>query len=225
MKKCLLLNPGLVEYGSAWDLQKRLFHERSNNRIPDTLIILQHPPTYTFGRRSLKEQPAFDEDSKSEISLYRVDRGGGATYHGPGQVIAYPIFGLRSYTQDYYTYLRMLEDVTINTLRDFGISAERVKDYTGVWVDGKKIGSIGVRIIRGITMHGLSLNVNNDITPFKRIIPCNIHGVEMTSMTQISGNTLNMKEVEMSLVNNFSKVFDIEVSQIHVDNEYSNDVK
>ena len=211
MKKCQLLNPGLVEYGRAWDLQKRLFHERFNNKIPDTLIILQHPPAYTFGRRSINDQPSFDEDSRSDIPSYRVDRGGGATYHGPGQVIAYPIFGLRSYTQDYYTYLRMLEDVTINTLRDFGISAERVKDYTGVWVDGKKIVSIGVRIIRGITMHGLSLNVNNDLTPFKKIIPCNIHGVEMTSMAEISNCTLSLKDVEMGLVNNFVKVFDLDI--------------
>lgn len=211
MRKCRLLNPGLVEYGSAWDLQKRLFDERCNNKIPDTLIILQHPPTYTFGRRSLKDQPAFDENSSSDVSSYRVDRGGGATYHGPGQVIAYPVFRLRSYTEDYYTYLRMLEEVTMDTLRDFGISAERVKDYTGVWVNGKKIGSIGVRIIRGITMHGLSLNVNNDLTPFKRIIPCNIHGVEMTSMSEISSCTFSMQEVEMGLVNNFAKVFDLDI--------------
>ena len=211
MKKCQLLNPGLVEYGRAWDLQKRLFHERFSNKIPDTLIILQHPPVYTFGRRTINDQLSFDEDTRSDISSYRVDRGGGATYHGPGQVIAYPIFGLRSYTQDYYTYLRMLEDVTINTLRDFGISAERVKDYTGVWVDGKKIVSIGVRIIRGITMHGLSLNVNNDLTPFKKIIPCNIHGVEMTSMSEIASSTLSMQEVEMGLVTNFAKVFDLDI--------------
>ncbi|HZX48708.1 MAG TPA: lipoyl(octanoyl) transferase LipB [Nitrospirota bacterium] len=192
-------------------MQKRLFHERFSNKIPDTLIILQHPPVYTFGRRTINDQLSFDEDTRSDISSYRVDRGGGATYHGPGQVIAYPIFGLRSYTQDYYTYLRMLEDVTINTLRDFGISAERVKDYTGVWVDGKKIVSIGVRIIRGITMHGLSLNVNNDLTPFKKIIPCNIHGVEMTSMSEIASSTLSMQEVEMGLVTNFAKVFDLDI--------------
>lgn len=225
MKKCLLLNPGLVEYGSAWDLQKRLFHERSIGMVSDTLILLQHPPTYTLGRRSLPVQPVLDDNCGNGIPIYRVDRGGGATYHGPGQVVAYPILGLRSYTLDYYNYLRLLEDVIIHTLSDFNITSDRVDGFTGVWVDGKKVGSIGIRIIRGITMHGLSLNVNNDLTPFRKIIPCNIHGVEMTSMTQISGNTLNIKEVEMSLVNNFSKVFDIEVSQIHVDNEYSNDVK
>jgi len=225
VKKCLLLNPGSVEYGSAWNLQKRLFHERYIGMVSDTLIMLQHPPTYTLGRRSLSVQPVLDDNCGSVIPIYRVDRGGGATYHGPGQVVAYPILGLRSYTLDYYNYLRLLEDVIINTLSDFNIISERVDGFTGVWVDGKKVGSIGIRIIRGITMHGFSLNVNNDLTPFRKIIPCNIHGVEMTSMTQISGNFLNIGEVEMSLVNNFSKVFDIEVFQIHVDNEYSNVVK
>ena len=211
MKKCLLLKPGLVEYGRAWDLQKRLFDERVNNRMPDTLIVLQHPPTYTFGRRSNEYQPAFNKHYNNDIALYRVDRGGGPTYHGPGQLVAYPILGLRSYTPDYYNYLRMLEDVTILTLGDYGIRAERVRNYTGVWVDGKKISSIGVRIIKGITMHGLSLNVNNDLSPFDWIIPCNMTGVVMTSMSEILNNTLSMQKVETDLVNNFAKVFDLDI--------------
>src|SRR3989337_2316036 len=111
VRRCLLLNPGMVEYGRAWDLQKRLFHERSHDRITDTLILLQHPPTYTFGRRSLPKQPVFEEEYDTGIPVYHVNRGGGATYHGPGQVIAYPILRLSSYTHDYYIYLRMLEDM------------------------------------------------------------------------------------------------------------------
>lgn len=200
-----------MEYGRAWDLQKRLFDERVNNRMPDMLIVLQHPPTYTFGRRSSEHQPAFNKYYSNDIASYRVDRGGGPTYHGPGQLVAYPILGLRSYTPDYYNYLRMLEGVTILTLGDYGIRAERVRNYTGVWVDGKKISSIGVRIIKGITMHGLSLNVNNDLSPFDGIIPCNIAGVVMTSMSEILSNTLSMQKVETDLVNNFAKVFDLDI--------------
>ncbi len=209
MKKCLLLKPGLVEYGRAWDIQKWLFHERSIDAVSDTLIVIQHPPAYTLGRRSL---PVYYDCDSSKIPFYRVDRGGGATYHGPGQAVAYPILGLKSYASDYCSYLRMLEDVIINTLSDFNISSERLSGLTGVWTGEKKIGSIGVRIIRGITMHGFSLNVNNDLTPFSRIIPCNIQGVEMTSMHEITGAALSMKEVEDSLINNFVKVFDVEMS-------------
>ncbi|MBI5756598.1 MAG: lipoyl(octanoyl) transferase LipB [Nitrospirae bacterium] len=211
MRRCLLLNPGMVEYGRAWDLQKRLFLERSHDRITDTLILLQHPPTYTFGRRSLPEQPALQEEYDPKIAFYRVDRGGGATYHGPGQVIAYPILELRTYTHDFYTYLRMLEDVIMDTLTDFNISSERVWGYTGVWADGKKIGSIGVRIVRGFTMHGLSLNVNNDLAPFSKIVPCNIHGVEITSMSKILSTTLSIPEVEISLSHNFGRVFNVDM--------------
>ncbi|MCC7202204.1 MAG: lipoyl(octanoyl) transferase LipB [Nitrospirae bacterium] len=202
----------MVEYGRAWSLQKRLFDERLNNKMPDVLIIIEHPPTYTFGRRSIMKQREFSEDIR-EAASFDVDRGGGATYHGPGQLVAYPILGLRSYTQDYHNYLRMLEEVIILTLEDFGIMAERARNFTGVWVDGKKISSIGVRIIKGITMHGLSLNINNDLTPFNRIIPCNIHGVEITSMSEIAGTELSMLEVEENFVDNFSSVFEVEMGE------------
>ncbi len=193
-------------------MQRRLFHERSAGIVPDTLIILQHHPAYTLGRRSLPFQPAPDDEVCNGIPVYRVDRGGGATYHGPGQVVAYPVLGLRSYTPDYYSYLRMLEEVIILTLSDFSIVSERLSGFTGVWAGGRKIASIGVRIVRGITMHGFSLNVNNDLTPFRNIIPCNIHAVQMTSMTEISGLELIMPEVEKCLVNNFARVFGVEMS-------------
>lgn len=195
-------------------MQKRLFHERSIGIASDTLIMLEHLPAYTLGRRSLPVQPALDESGSNRIPVYRVDRGGGATYHGPGQAVAYPVLGLRSYTSDYYSYLRMLEEVIIHTLSDFNIASVRVHGFTGVWVENKKIASIGVRIIRGITMHGFSLNVNNDLSPFKKIIPCNIHGVQMTSMSQISGLAFSMPEVEESLMNHFASVFDVEMSAL-----------
>lgn len=200
-----------MEYGKAWRLQKELFHARSREEIIDTLILLQHPPTYTFGRRSQQGQPILEEKSGEGVSVYWVDRGGGATYHGPGQIVGYPIIGLKLYTTDFHTYLRMLEDVLIGTLKDFNIEAQRLKCYTGVWVDGEKIGSIGVRIIKGFTMHGFSLNVNNDLSPFNKIISCNIKGVKMTSMSRILETSLKISEVEDKLERYFSSVFDVEM--------------
>ncbi len=213
MRRCKLLRPGLVEYGKAWDIQREIFSARSNDKTDDTLIILQHPPTYTFGRTSKAEQPLLKENDPN-AAVYFTDRGGGATYHGPGQIVVYPIIGIKSYTSDYHTYLRMLEDVMIKTLADFRINSQRKKGFTGVWVDEKKIGCIGVRIIRDFTMHGFSLNVNNDLAPFDNIIPCDIKGVKMISMkeilgTEIPGSELNISAVEERLLTNFSEVFEV----------------
>lgn len=209
MKRCHLLNLGLVEYGKAWEMQKDIFHARSRDEILDTLILLQHPPTYTFGRRSQTGQPVLEQKGLQEVSIYWVDRGGGATYHGPGQIVCYPLMGLKSYTSDFHVYLRMLEDVMIRTLTNFKINAQRMKGYTGVWVDGEKIGSLGVRIIKGFTMHGFSLNVNNDLTPFGKIVPCNIKDVKMTSMSRILGIQLNISDVESRLIHHFARVFNV----------------
>ena len=219
MRRCKLLQPGLVEFGKAWDIQKELFSARTNNEIDDTLIILQHPPTYTFGRTSEVEQPVLKENDPDAPAVYFTDRGGGATYHGPGQIVGYPIIGIKSYTSDYHTYLRMLEDVMIKTLADFQINSQRKKGFTGVWVDEKKIGCIGVRIIRDFTMHGFSLNANNDLAPFDNIIPCNIKGVKMTSMKEVlgkgilgtknPGSELNILAVEECLLKKYSEVFKV----------------
>ena len=218
-----------MEYGKAWEIQREFFHKRSQSEIIDTLLILQHPPTYTFGRRTICHpelvsgslmMPAEEilkqvqNDSGHDqvcAAIFHVDRGGGATYHGPGQLVGYPIIELKSYTTDFHTYLRMLEDVMIRTLADFYIKSQRRSGYTGVWVNGEKIASIGVRIVRGFTMHGFSLNVNNDLAPFDKIIPCNINGVKMTSISKISGTTLNIREVEESLISNFARGFNVKI--------------
>lgn len=218
MKRCLLMRPGLVEYGKAWDIQREIFFARSNNEIEDTLILLQHPPTYTFGRSSEIEQPILIEPNHTEdvnnASIYFVDRGGGAAYHGPGQIVGYPILCLKNYTSDYHAYLRMLEDVIIKTLKDFQIDSHKLKDLTGVWVDNKKIGCIGVRIIKGFTMHGFSLNVTNDLSPYEKIIPCNIEDIKMTTIKEIIGpgkigKEQDLSTVEERIISNFSEVFDV----------------
>lgn len=211
MKRCLLHRLGLVEYGKAWNLQRDLFSERLSNKIDDTLLLLQHPPTYTFGRSGRINQSVINENEFKGFDIYYADRGGGATYHGYGQLVGYPIIGIKSYTSDFHEYLRMLEEVIIKTLSDFDIDSIRIKGLTGVWVNEKKIGCIGVRIIRNVTMHGFSLNVNNDLAPFERIVPCGIKGVKMTSMAELLGSELILEYVEEVLVNKFSEVFNVTV--------------
>ncbi|MBI4007113.1 MAG: lipoyl(octanoyl) transferase LipB, partial [Planctomycetes bacterium] len=162
MKRCRVLNLDTVEYGKAWQLQRNLFSARSSGKIDDVLVLTQHPPTYTIGRRGDTSQLLISKEelTRRGYSIYEVDRGGAITYHGPGQIVGYPILGMKSYTDDYYEYLRMLEEVMIRTLNELGIHAGRRAGFTGVWVNvenppsvgrGEKIGSIGVRIVMGYT--------------------------------------------------------------------------
>jgi len=212
MKKCLLLKPGMVEYGEAWQLQKHLFTARMSGRIEDILITLQHPPTYTLGRRD-KNVNHFLIDKKQlrsrGFSIYRVDRGGAATYHGPGQIVCYPIIGMKAFTEDYYFYLRMLEEVMVKTLRDYKIKSRRIEGLTGVWVGEEKVGFAGVRIVGGTTMHGFSLNVNNDLSPFNMIVPCGIKNITITSLSKLLKTNIDIRETTDLIVRNFNNVFKV----------------
>ncbi|OHB87367.1 MAG: lipoyl(octanoyl) transferase [Planctomycetes bacterium RIFCSPHIGHO2_02_FULL_38_41] len=214
--KSLLLQLDMVEYGRAWELQKTIFESRINNNIEDCLILLQHPPTFTYGRRYKESNLTSNKlyyENKS-FAVYKTDRGGLATYHGPGQIIGYPILKMSTYTKDYYQYLRMLEEVMIRTLSDYSIWAIRRNGYTGVWVNKSKIGFIGVRIAMGYTMHGFSLNVNNDLNPFNHIIPCGIQGVRITSISELLNADVDIKEVFDSLVYHYSDIFRVQVTSI-----------
>ncbi len=210
MKTCLLLKLDLVEYGDTWELQKRLFTARQSDQIEDVLITLQHPPTYTLGRRNKKANHLLtDEDQLRSMgySIYRVDRGGATTYHGPGQIVCYPIIGLKSYTEEYFDYLRMLEEVMIRTLLDYKIKSQRINGYTGVWIREQKIGFIGVGIGGGTTMHGFSLNVNNDLSPFNMIVPCGIENITITSLSKLLNTKIDIRETTGLIVRNFNNVF------------------
>ncbi len=210
-RKSLLLQLDMVEYGEAWGLQKALLQERISDKIDDCFILLQHPPTFTFGRR-YKEANLIQNKEYYEskgFSVYKTDRGGLATYHGPGQIIGYPVIRMCTYTKDYYEYLRMLEEVMIRTLSAFGIKAERNDGYTGVWVIGEKIGFIGVRITFGHALHGFSLNVNNDLSPFRYITPCGIQGVKTTSIQKLLNRSVDIKEVSDKLICYYSDVFQV----------------
>ncbi|MGR3301183.1 MAG: lipoyl(octanoyl) transferase LipB [Candidatus Scalindua sp.] len=213
MKKCLLLKLGMVEYGEAWQLQKRLFTERMSGRIEDILITLQHPPTYTLGRRDKNVNHfLIDKDQLRNrgFSIYRVDRGGAVTYHGPGQIVCYPIIGMKAFTEDYYFYLRMLEEVMIKTLRAYKIKARRIEGLTGVWVGEEKVGFTGVRIVAGTTMHGFSLNVINDLSPFNMIVPCGIENITITSLSKLLKANIDIRETEDLIIRNFNNVFKTE---------------
>jgi lipoate-protein ligase B len=202
---------GIVDYQKALELQLYLLEKRIKQEIDDVLLLLQHPPTFTIGRNKNAEHLLVDpgELSKKGIHFEVISRGGDITYHGPGQLVGYPILDLNKLNRDVHKYLRNLEEMIILALQDFDIMAVRRKGLAGVWVSGKKIASIGVGIKRWITYHGFALNVNTDLSYFQMIVPCGIEGVSVTSMKEMIGEKedLDIIKVETSVINAFSKVF------------------
>lgn len=207
---------GMVEYQRALDLQLSLIDKRKNEEIEDVLLLLEHPPTFTMGRSGKTENllKSQEELKRNGIHFEIISRGGDITYHGPGQLVGYPIVDLNKFNRDVHQYLRNIEEVIIRALCDFEIEAERIKGFTGVWVGREKIASIGVGIKNWMTHHGFALNVNTDLSYFDMVIPCGIPGVKMTSMKKFLGMAENIKmaEVETSVVNAFSKVFNRGIS-------------
>lgn len=217
-RNSLLLQFDEIEYGKAWELQKALLDARISGKVVDCLILLQHPPTFTYGRRYKEDNLIANKEyyEGNGFAIYKTNRGGLATYHGPGQIVGYPIIKISAYTKDYYQYLHMLEEVMIQTLIDFGIVAERNEGYTGVWVNNAKIGFIGVRMVFGYTMHGFSLNVNNDLSPFHYITPCGIQGVRITSAEEVLNTNVDIKKFYDTLANRYSDVFQIQMIPIEI---------
>jgi len=202
-------NPGKLNYSSAWELQKRLVRLRLKGDIPDTLLFVEHPPTITLGKTAHAENLRIDsaELLKRRIALLSVDRGGDITFHGPGQLVGYPIINLQNHQPDVLVYLRSLEEVLIRSLEPFGIAAGRLPGYTGVWVQNEKIAAIGVRISRWITSHGFALNVNTDLDYFDWIVPCGIRDKKVTSMKKILGRKVNFDRVLDMVKKSFSDFF------------------
>lgn len=178
---------GRVDYGTAWSAQAELFSARRAGAMGDCLLLLEHPPTYTLGRRSSPSDLIYDDAARAarSISLYDVDRGGRATYHGPGQLVGYPIISLGE-RYDVIAYVRKLEEVLIRTAADLGLEARRDR-HTGVWVGTDKLAAIGVKITRGITMHGFALNVTTDLDMFAGIVPCGLSDRGVTSVEAATG--------------------------------------
>jgi lipoyl(octanoyl) transferase len=200
---------GLIDYKEAWDLQKKTFDLRKDNKIPDTFYMLEHPHTYTLGRVTDKKNLIGSDEylKKNKISVYEIDRGGDITYHGPGQIVGYPIISLNDWVNDTHKYLRALEEVIILTCAEYGVIGGRNPKYTGVWIENRKIAAIGIKVSRWITMHGFAFNVNTDLSLFNGIIPCGISDKEVTSLGKETNKAIELFDVKEKLINNFCKVF------------------
>jgi len=216
----LLIDCGTVPYREAWDLQLALAEWRGAGAIPDALLLLEHPPVYSRGRRTqAAELPMGDEWYEARgIEVLDTDRGGLVTYHGPGQLVAYPIVDLAPLGGDVHSYVRRLERVMIGALAEHGVGAQTIAGLTGVWTEGpapvpglagaaRKIGSIGVHVSKGITTHGLAVNVDNDLEPFEWVVPCGIEGVSMTSIAREGGREASVAAFGATVARHFGEVF------------------
>ncbi len=204
---------GRTRYAKAWHLQQNLWNLRHAQLIGDVLLYTEHEHVYTIGKGGDNDHllASGNELKESGVDFFEIDRGGDVTYHGPGQIVGYPIIDLNNYFHDLHKYLRNLEEVIILALRKFGIETMREEGYTGVWVKGDKIAAIGVKVSRWVTMHGFALNVNTDLTRFSRIIPCGIFHKGVTSMQSILGRPLVLEDVQSELSNAFGNVFGCQI--------------
>jgi lipoyl(octanoyl) transferase len=216
--ECRVVTLGQVPYAEAWALQEKLVAQRSADESPDTLLLLEHPHTYTMGSSAHEENLIFTAEQRAElgIELHYVNRGGDVTYHGPGQLVGYPIFKLPAggdgLHADVIAYVRQIEQALIMALSTYQISAHPYAGYTGVWLDyhgqPAKIAAIGVKVnTRRVTMHGFAINVNTDLSYFKGIIPCGIEDKPVTSMAQVLDRPVDLKEVSARVAESFGKVF------------------
>ena len=210
IRRCHLYNPGMVPYDVAWQWQRSLVAERrEQNDLEDVLILLEHPPVYTLGQGSSLEFLKFDPAQSSHL-LCRTERGGEVTYHCPGQIVGYPILNLRYYQQDLHWYLRQLEEVLIRVLANYDLQGERVAGLTGVWVEGRKVAAIGIKVSRWITMHGFALNVCPDLSGFQQIVPCGIRGRSVGSLAELLPK-IQLAEVQQRVAEAFAEVFNVEM--------------
>jgi len=202
-----------MEYGEAFELQRRLVEERKRGAIPDQFLIVEHPHSITLGRNGRMENLLAREEllERAGVAFYNTDRGGDITYHGPGQVVGYPILDLREWKRDVGAYVRAIEQVIIDTLAGFGIVAGRIPGMTGVWADGGKTAAIGVHISRWVTSHGFALNVTTDLSYFQYIVPCGLEK-PVASMAAL-GVPAPREDVIERLVFHFGRVFDCNMAQ------------
>ncbi|MDQ2630603.1 MAG: lipoyl(octanoyl) transferase LipB [Actinomycetota bacterium] len=208
----LVARRGVVPYEEARELQQEIAARRQREEIGDVLLLLEHPPVYTRGRRSRPEELPMGAAwyEAQGIEVLDTDRGGLVTYHGPGQLVAYPIVQLRGYGDDVHEFVRGLEQVMTGTLGAYGVRANAIEGLTGVWVGTRKIGSIGLHVSRGVTTHGLAINVNNDLQPFEWVVPCGIEGVAMTSLSRELGAEQDMDAFVDAVVASYASVFERE---------------
>jgi lipoate-protein ligase B len=222
MKEIVWLNLGLVPYQAAWDLQKLLVDQKKTDPLsPESLILLEHPPVLTLGRWGRTETVLIDHDRlrRLHIDLVRCERGGQATYHGPGQLVGYPVLKLESFRLGIREYVSSLEEVIIRTLADYDLQACRKAGYPGVWVKGEKIASLGLAVREGIAFHGFALNYGLNLDPFHWIVPCGLSGVRMTSLERARGGHIEAKGLRRRLAGHFEQVFDVRLVSRKPENE------
>ncbi|MBU6306853.1 MAG: lipoyl(octanoyl) transferase LipB [Bacteroidetes bacterium] len=216
---------GKMEYRQAWDLQEKLLKQALASKAAGQptshhLLLLEHPPVYTLGKSGKMEHVLIDQQEmqKRQIGFYHSNRGGDITFHGPGQIVGYPIFDLECFYTDIGRYLRELEEVIILTLAEYGLVGQRSKGETGVWLDpesplqARKICAMGVRCSRWVTMHGFALNVHPDLSYFDNIVPCGIANKSVTSMQRETALAIDMEQVKQKLLHHFEAVFDISIA-------------
>jgi lipoyl(octanoyl) transferase len=203
---------GVVPYADALELQKRLVDDRSAGRIPDQLLLLEHPPVITLGVKARNDRSHVvaspDALAAEGVELFESGRGGDVTYHGPGQLVGYPVLDLRPDRCDVHRYVRDLEEVLIRTAAAFDVNAERAPGLTGVWVGAEKLAAIGVRIARWVTSHGFAINVNTDLAHFDFIVPCGIRDKGVTSLNRLLGREVPVEAVEEAVIGAFTDVFE-----------------
>jgi len=228
-KKVTFQDWGLLDYQAAWERQGSVFSEtvalktlnRNNGTeipVPNHLVFVEHPHVYTLGKSGKPENLLLDEAGLrgKSASYYKINRGGDITYHGPGQLVGYPILDLDNFFTDIHLYLRTLEEAIILTLADYGIVSGRYEGFTGVWLDAdnekaRKICALGVRCSRWVTMHGFAFNVNTDLNYFKNIIPCGIDDKDVTSMERELGYKVDIEDVKLNLRHHISDLFEMEI--------------
>ena len=212
-KKLIYCDLGTIKYQNAWNLQKSILDLRSKNRIDDVILLLEHPHTYTLGKTAHRDHLIGSSDylAKNRISVYDIDRGGDITYHGPGQIVGYPIIDLNNWEMDTHKYLRALEEILILTCSDYGLNAIRNPEFTGVWIEDRKIAAIGIKISRWVTMHGFAFNVNTDLNLFNGIIPCGIQDKEVTSLNRELNRDLDLENVKATILKYVIEIFDYDI--------------
>jgi len=208
-----LLDLRLRDYVEVWQLQRRLVELRASGSIPDTLILVQHPHVFTVGKAVQGEIPVQIKD----VKVVRIERGGQWTYHGPGQLVGYPILNLEARNRDIRGFIRKIEETLIEAVRRFGIEAERREGQTGVWVGNRKIASIGAAVRNWITFHGFALNVNTDLSYFQMIEPCGLPSSTMTSMNALLGQTVKFDSVKLAVRHSFENVFQLSLAEVTPD--------
>lgn len=209
-RQCLLEHQGIVPYAVAWEQQRQLVAQRvKDGSLADVFLLLEHPPVYTLGQGASLEFLKFDPNHLN-YELHRVERGGEVTYHCPGQIVGYPILNLRYYQQDLHWYLRQLEEVLIQLLALYGLKGDRISGMTGVWLEGRKVAAIGIKVSRWITMHGLALNICPDLTGFERIVPCGIANKPVGSLAQFIPD-ITVEQVRSDLAAMFAEVFQVKL--------------